>query len=48
MTYSRTRPWAWYAQIEASKDIDNDIQTIIEKFAERYPTHPILHTIAYY
>ncbi|KAH8549772.1 RNA polymerase II subunit A C-terminal domain phosphatase SSU72 [Umbelopsis sp. PMI_123] len=34
--------------IEASKDIDNDIQTIIEKFAERYPTHPILHTIAYY
>jgi hypothetical protein len=38
----------WPAQIEASKDIDNDIQTIIEKFAERYPTHPILHTIAYY
>ncbi|GAB5585405.1 RNA polymerase II subunit A C-terminal domain phosphatase [Umbelopsis nana] len=34
--------------IEASKDIDNEIQTIIERFAERYPTHPILHTIAYY
>ncbi|KAG2177848.1 hypothetical protein INT43_003095 [Umbelopsis isabellina] len=37
-----------YLQIEASKDIDNEIQTIIEKFAERYPAHPVLHTIAYY
>ncbi|CAM0141233.1 unnamed protein product [Umbelopsis sp. WA50703] len=34
--------------IEASKDVDNEIQTIIEKFAERYPAHPVLHTIAYY
>lgn len=37
-----------HLQIEASKDIDNEIQTIIDKFAERYPAHPVLHTISYY
>ncbi|KAF9165842.1 RNA polymerase II subunit A C-terminal domain phosphatase [Actinomortierella ambigua] len=34
--------------IEQSRDLDHDIQDILDKFQQRYPNAPVLHTVSFF
>ncbi|KAF8925371.1 RNA polymerase II subunit A C-terminal domain phosphatase [Haplosporangium bisporale] len=34
--------------IDASKDLDQEIQPILDKFQQRYPSTPVLHSVSFF
>ncbi|KAF9973732.1 RNA polymerase II subunit A C-terminal domain phosphatase [Actinomortierella ambigua] len=34
--------------IEQSRDLDHDVQDILDKFQQRYPNAPVLHTVSFF